>query len=554
MKSIDTKYLPVTVADFEELREYNKIYVDKTDLIYEFARDSYPCFLSRPRRFGKSLLLSTLKSLFEHGLEYFNGLKIKELWEDKTYPVLYLDFLHFSKNDFQQFKKDLYKDLKKFAIENNVKVDPDEKNNPLSLFDDICSDMNKKFVLLIDEYDTQLSNNIDKQEKFEEFQEFLYDFFTKTKSYLKKFRFVFITGVSRFSNTSIFSGINNLIDLSLKPYYGSLVGFTDKELDFYFSDYLENAAKVLEKSVENLRIELKDYYYGYCFDPNLKIHVYNPWSILNFLADPESKIIPYWSDSGFSSLVVNYFASYHKNPNAKHQFNPFLDCYEIERAKLISSSNVKELKVEAFLYHAGYLTIKDVNASIYTLTTPNIEIRSYLSKSFIDDVLVAKNLIQKNYFDTAFYREICASLTQVNEDNIMSSFNKILNYIGYDAKIFYDEASVRDVICIVLDKYDFAPIKFADKITGSNILTINREDPSAKGRSDIKFYFNNTTYVFELKVARDGDNEEKLLESAVNQIKDRDYANDFIYTKLIRFALVENANKKSFTRCKVIEG
>ena len=133
-------------------------------------------------------------------------------------------------------------------------------------------------------------------------------------------------------------------------------------------------------------------------------------------------------------------------------------------------------------------------------------------------------------------------------------FNKILNYIGYDAKIFYDEASVRDVICIVLDKYDFAPIKFADKITGSNILTINREDPSAKGRSDIKFYFNNTTYVFELKVARDGDNEEKLLESAVNQIKDRDYANDFIYTKLIRFALVENANKKSFTRCKVIEG
>ncbi|MEE1340717.1 MAG: AAA family ATPase [Succinivibrionaceae bacterium] len=166
MKSIDTKYLPVTVADFEELREYNKIYVDKTDLIYEFARDSYPCFLSRPRRFGKSLLLSTLKSLFEHGLEYFNGLKIKELWEDKTYPVLYLDFLHFSKNDFQQFKKDLYKDLKKFAIENNVKVDPDEKNNPLSLFDDICSDMNKKFVLLIDEYDTQLSNNIDKQDKF----------------------------------------------------------------------------------------------------------------------------------------------------------------------------------------------------------------------------------------------------------------------------------------------------------------------------------------------------------------------------------------------------
>ena len=139
----------------------------------------------------------------------------------------------------------MYRDLKKFAIEQNLEIDPEEKDNPLSLFDDICSDINSKFVLIVDEYDSQLSNNIENEEEFNKYRDFLFDFFSTTKSYKDKFRFIFITGVLRFSNTSLFSGFNNFVDLSLMQKYSSLVGFSEEEIDEYFYPFLENAANNL---------------------------------------------------------------------------------------------------------------------------------------------------------------------------------------------------------------------------------------------------------------------------------------------------------------------
>ena len=130
MKSYNVDSLPLGYSSFEELRQDKKIYVDKTDLIAQFVNSKSPCFLSRPRRFGKSLLTTTLKSLFEHGLEYFDGLKIKELWHDTTYPVLYLDFLHFTKNNFDEFNDDIYDDLEDFALRNNILIDERVKFKP----------------------------------------------------------------------------------------------------------------------------------------------------------------------------------------------------------------------------------------------------------------------------------------------------------------------------------------------------------------------------------------------------------------------------------------
>ena len=537
MQSCNILDLPLGYTSFEELRKDNKIYVDKTGLIPEFVNINCPCFLSRPRRFGKSLLTTTLKSLFEHGIEYFDGLKISELWHDTTYPVLYLDFLHYRKKNFEEFNKKMYRDLKKFAIEQNLEIDPEEKDNPLSLFDDICSDINSKFVLIVDEYDSQLSNNIENEEEFNKYRDFLFDFFSTTKSYKDKFRFIFITGVLRFSNTSLFLGFNNFVDLSLMQKYSSLVGFSEEEIDEYFYPFLENAANNLKCSVSDLKQNLKDYYDGYSFDEKAQVHVYNPWSIINFLTFSERGLIPYWTGTGFSTLVVNYFKNKFIDSNKEHGFNPLLDNYSINQNDLMSSKDIKHLSIISMLYHTGYLTIDSVSGNFYTLRFPNFEIKRYMASFFIEDVLAYNNLINKDYFNEAFYKEVMNALVNQSAEEIKEAFGKILNYISYSSKIFNDEISVRDIISMGL----------------SFLGIINEyERQSAKGRCDLVIKFSKVSFAFEFKVARNGDDEEKLLNEAIEQIIDRKYMVDFTTKKLVRVAIVESDLKHEFTKCKVL--
>ena len=536
MKSYNVDSLPLGYSSFEELRQDKKIYVDKTDLIAQFVNSKSPCFLSRPRRFGKSLLTTTLKSLFEHGLEYFDGLKIKELWHDTTYPVLYLDFLHFTKNNFDEFKDDIYDDLEDFALRNNILIDERVKFKPLKLFKRICSKIEYPFVLLVDEYDSQLSNNIENEEEFNKYRDFLYDFFSTTKSYMDKFRFIFITGVSRFSNISIFSGFNDTTDLSFIPDFSSLVGFTQEELELYFCKYLQRASNILGRPVNVLKQELKGYYDGYSFDKFARTHVYNPWSILKFLADPGSDLTSYWTSSGFSTLVVNYFKNKFIDPNKDNVFNPLLDNYSIDYDELTSSKDIKHLSIISMLYQSGYLTIDSVSGNIYTLRFPNFEMKRFMASFFINNVLCYNNLINKPNFPVGFYKQVIDSLINEDAEKIMANFGKILNYISYNSKIFDDEISVRDIVSL-----------------GLSCIGIDNgfEVQSAKGRCDLVIKFTNVTYAFEFKVARNGDNEEKLLNEAMDQIIDRKYMVDFTTEKLVRVAIVESAEKHEFTKCKV---
>ena len=265
MNNVNLTSLPLDSSDFETLRKLNQIYVDKTDLIFEFAQNDAPIFLSRPRRFGKSLLVSTIKSLFEHGLEYFDGLKISKLWNDTTYPVLYLNFSDFGKSDYDFFFDSFLMEIKDFIQNNNIKINEniDKITHPVKLFKKAVRSSDKPIVILIDEYDCQLTHNLNNPELYEQFRSLICSFFLSVKANRKKIRFIFITGVTRHSNTSIFSGLNNLTDITTFQQFGTLVGFTEDEINHYFAPFIENAAKQLNTSIENIKAELKDNYDGF---------------------------------------------------------------------------------------------------------------------------------------------------------------------------------------------------------------------------------------------------------------------------------------------------
>ena len=299
---VDLTKLPLSVTSFERFVTKSKIYVDKTDIIASIAKYDNPLFLSRPRRFGKSTLVSTFHELFANGLEKFQGLKIvtDDLWHDKTYKVIHLDFSGIKNDsDAASFLNKLSQLLlSAFSLADiNFTLN---KEDPISMFRNSVQVMdNGSLVLLIDEYDAPLTEVMSDKNNFDLKQGILSEFFATVKMLSNKFRFIFITGVTRFSNTSIFSAFNNIEDISFDSDYGDVVGYTQEELELYFHDYLNNAVEVINNDLgeikytyESLLDDLKLNYDGYSFDKRCKYHIYNPWSILNFLKKPQDELYP----------------------------------------------------------------------------------------------------------------------------------------------------------------------------------------------------------------------------------------------------------------------
>ncbi|WP_281756911.1 AAA family ATPase, partial [Succinatimonas hippei] len=303
----DLTKLPLSVTSFSDFAANALIYVDKTDLVADLARFRNPFFLSRPRRFGKSTLVSTFHELFANGLDKFQGLKIvtDNLWSDKAYKVIHIDFSQIKENTAARPFETKFYLLLQSAFKAAGFTIAEDKDVIAAFADTIGTEDNGTLVLLIDEYDAPLTAVMGDKKEFEERRALFSEFFSTIKAYSGKFRFIFITGVTRYSNTSIFSAFNNIEDISFDPSYGALVGYTQEELEYYFKDYLENAAKALNRKEKTCKYtyefildELKNNYDGYSFDEDNEWHVYNPWSILNFLKNPQRGFKPYWLDTG----------------------------------------------------------------------------------------------------------------------------------------------------------------------------------------------------------------------------------------------------------------
>ena len=532
-----TKQLPDT-TDFGELIDNNCIYVDKTAIINQFASKKGPFFISRPRRFGKSTLINTLHELFAHGLEKFKGLKIEPLWKDKTYKVLHLDFSVFKETpSIGSFNND-FMDSLRFSLERaGIEPTKEKVDFPAKLLEkSIENEDERAVVLLVDEYDAPLTAVLNDSNEFEDRRKILSNFYFTVKSFQVKFRFIFITGVTYYSHTSIFSAFNHLTDLTLDSDYGALLGYTSDELESYFSEYIDNAVETLNRKFPTERYthekvveELKRNYDGYSFDEDCMHHVYNPWSILNFLKSPHRGFIPYWVSSGGSTptFLVNYL----KQGLKKYNSNELQSLLGIDStvnkdtdSLYPSIENISNIDLFAILYQAGYFCIKSAFDGYFKVGIPNLEVKKAYSN------LVLNQLTKSQDSKLRFIEPFKEVLASGNLDKIKELFNTLINEFSYETVKKFNEACFRDVLKLAMLTFN---------------VSASTEVMGACGRADITAEAGKYLYVFELKVTDNSKDIDTKLTDAKAQIIKNKYARRLTDKTVVPVALVLENNAKS---------
>ena len=532
-----TKQLPDT-TDFGELIDNNCIYVDKTAIINQFASKKGPFFISRPRRFGKSTLINTLHELFAHGLEKFKGLKIEPLWKDKTYKVLHLDFSVFKETpSIGSFNND-FMDSLRFSLERaGIEPTKEKVDFPAKLLEkSIENEDERAVVLLVDEYDAPLTAVLNDSNEFEDRRKILSNFYFTVKSFQVKFRFIFITGVTYYSHTSIFSAFNHLTDLTLDSDYGALLGYTSDELESYFSEYIDNAVETLNRKFPTERYthekvveELKRNYDGYSFDEDCMHHVYNPWSILNFLKSPHRGFIPYWVSSGGSTptFLVNYL----KQGLKKYNSNELQSLLSIDStvnkdtdSLYPSIENIANINLFAILYQAGYFCIKTAEDGYFKVGIPNLEVKKAYSN------LVLNQLTKSQDSKLRFIEPFKEVLASGNLDKIKELFNTLINEFSYETVKKFNEACFRDVLKLAMLTFN---------------VSASTEVMGACGRADITAEAGKYLYVFELKVTDNSKDIDTKLNDAKAQIIKNKYARRLTDKTVVPVALVLENNSKS---------
>lgn len=481
--------LPLGIQSFAKIRGDDYYYVDKTALAAELIESGSSYFLSRPRRFGKSLFLDTLKELFEGNESLFHGLAVHEKWDwSVKYPVLRFSFGSGDYSSLDHLKEDINKQLT--HLEQHFDIKP-QFSHPSGRFSDLLIQLHQKTglqcVVLVDEYDKPLLDTLQTKEVSRQNRDFLRSFYGIIKDHDANIRFTFLTGVSKFSQVSLFSGLNNLFDITLEPDYSSLCGYTDNDIDTVFAPELYGLD----------REKIKEWYNGYNW---LGEHVYNPYDVLNLFKKRIFK--NYWFETGTPTFLVDHLA---KN----HFFSPDLAALQSDAA-LLSAFDIDHISNEALLFQTGYLTIHDVQEPmlghwVYTLGYPNLEVKSSLNISLLsaygcDDSKVLKNrlgllkILQSGNLDEleGLFHAFFASIP-----NQWYTKNTIANYEGYYASVFYSYFAALGLDVVV-------------------------EDSTNHGRLDMTLKFDNQVYLFEFKVVEltpDG--------KALQQIKDKHYADKY---------------------------
>ena len=531
-----TKLLPNS-CNFRDLIDNNRVYVDKTALICQIAKDEKgPYFISRPRRFGKSTLINTFHELFAHGTERFKGLEIEPLWKDKTYKVIHLDFSTFREVPSNSSFNKEFMDAFKLSLEESG-IEPTKENidSPANLLKKTL-DTESEVVLLVDEYDAPLTAVLNDSNEFEDRRKILSNFYLTVKSCDGKFRFIFITGVTYYSHTSIFSAFNNLKDLTLDLRYGALLGYTSEELELYFGEYIDNAVEVLNKKYHTERYthdlvvsELKRNYDGYSFDEEGLNHVYNPWSIVNFFDAPVRGFIPYWVVSGGSTptFLVNYL----KQGLEKYNTDDLQSLLNIDSTVNSAAEylypkieNMANLDLFAILYQAGYFCIKAVVDDIFKVGIPNLEVKKAYSNIVLNELTKTKEAKLK-YVEP--FKEVLAS---GNLDKIKELFNTFINEFSYETVKNFNEACFRDVLKLAMLTFN---------------VSASTEVMGACGRADITAEAGKYLYVFELKVTDNSKDIATKLNEAKAQIIKNKYARRLTDKTVIPVALVLENNSKS---------
>lgn len=377
MESMELKRLPVGIQTFEKLIEQDCLYVDKTHYIHKMIQLSSYVFLSRPRRFGKSLLVSMLHSYFEGRKDLFKGLYIEKAEKEWTeYPVLRFDMSSAKHSDVEELKLELSGKLSAYEqIYGKGLPDEVKPNQRLEgLIKRAYAQTGKKVVILIDEYDAPLLDVMHEGSLLEDLRQVMCNFYSPLKACDPYLKFVFITGITKFSQLSIFSELNNLKNISMNPNFAAICGISVEEVKEQMGDYLEDLAAAKKKSVEEVFEGLKRKYDGYHFTPNSP-DLFNPFSLLNSLQDRMFK--SYWFESGTPTFLIEMLRKFNVAPSMLKPTTCMASAFDAPTENMTS--------IIPLLYQSGYFTIKDYNeeSDLYVLDVPNTEIRIGLMESLL---------------------------------------------------------------------------------------------------------------------------------------------------------------------------
>ena len=525
----------------------NYIYVDKTKYIRDLIKLER-VFISRPRRFGKSLTLDTIATLFETGVEpYFKGTWIYDKWTEPTYPVLRLNFLDLDKYSLEHFKQKLNAIISSFARDINVK-NYEEKVEPEDTIYFLLDELRKEkrqIVILIDEYDCQMTANINNETLYKQFQEKIKSFYATIKNKWP-IKFLGITGVTRLKDVEIFSIGSDIRDITNASAYSQMIGFTRDEIKKYYIDYLKLASSyenncsvndVTDVQIESMLDMMAQNYDGYCFDEDYEKKVFSTWSVNTFFQTMiEKKKVQfgeYWYDNGgLPSILVNYLKT--------HELNAF-EYLNKEKSVTIpvndflNPTSLTTINQNVLMCQTGYLTLRSALKSgdlTVDLGIPNGEIYKALNR------LLAINFYKEGIY--ALAKGVRDLLDAGEIEDIIDRFNSVINSVSYDHFPINSEAMVQNYLYLFL--------------IGAGIETTT-ESHSSKGRADLIIETKNRRLVFELKYAQNETEAKTKLTDAVEQIKSRDYG----YTEpkkneLLRIATVFNAERKvrAFTEYQAV--
>ena len=502
------KKLPIGISTFREIREDDYVYIDKTKEAYEVITNYKYVFLSRPRRFGKSLFLDTLKEIFEGNKELFKGLYIYDKWDfSQKYPVIKISWA----GNFQSLETlksraySIFKDNQR-----RLGIVCEDKEDMASCFDELIKGAYRKYnqrvVILIDEYDKPILDvieDIEQARKNREYLKGLYSIIKDNDAYIK---FAFLTGVSKFSKASIFSGLNMLKDISLNPRFGNICGYTQKDIETCFSEHLEGV------DLERVR----DWYNGYYF---LKDKLYNPFDILNFIEE-NYVFRNYWFETGTPSFLIKLIKE-------NRYFLPRLSDIVVDD-RLISSFDIEKLDIEVILYQSGYLTIDRMRQRRrggieYILRFPNEEVKTSFN-DYIIDYLFDQTQVRSRFQDN-LYDALADGDMEKFKQSLISIFASIPYTYYIKNKIEEYEGFYASVVYVYLQSLGF-------EIIG--------EDVTNHGRIDLSVSLKDKVYIIEFKV--DGEKGE-----ALRQIKDRKYHEKYLdkYNKIYLVGIEFSSKEKN---------
>ena len=510
----DRRYYPIGLQTFSELRtRKNYVYIDKTEYVYRMTNsDAKYIFLSRPRRFGKSLLVSTLHSYFEGRRELFKGLAIEGLEKDWTvFPVLHFDMSiakHMEKEQLEAVLDNQLTGYERLYGVTSANKDPNLRLK--NLIETAYTQAGRQVVVLIDEYDAPLLDVMHEERDLPVLRQVMRNFYSPLKACDPWLRFVFLTGITKFSQLSIFSELNNIKNISMDTDYAAVCGITEEEMLSQMSEDIDLMADRMQLSRKELLKKLKDYYDGYHFTwPSPDI--YNPYSLMNAFAD--KKIRSYWFGSGTPTYLLEMLRKYHVAPTEIGGGSATADAFDAPSEKLTS--------ITPLLYQSGYLTIKEGSefAEVYTLDFPNREIRIGMMRSLLPNYLgynAGKGNTTVALMYEAIYHEDMDKALQLLQTFLSTvPYTDNTDYEGHWQQMFY-------VIFSIFGYY------------------VDVEVRTPKGRVDMVMRTATKLYLIELKL-------DKSAESAMQQIDLKQYPERFALCGLPVVSVAVNFDSATHT-------